>query len=482
MEPLYIGQRREPMWDDWLIDTEKTDTPLKLHHPVERECTVFEEPWAQGTSPYCCVMRDGDRYLMYTAHKAGTVCSVSSDGIHWERPDLGIVEFEGSKHNALIGIIGDGVTEYYPPDRYVPAFFDGFRMFADTNPACLPGERIKAMFSQHCSLHLLVSEDGFRFRYAGQFSIPAQNPGTPYDSVNTLFYDPRIGKYRAYVRDYFQASNPADPIWIRAISASESAELFPKSGKWPKAQYLQYDTPNAWQMYINSIMPYERADHILVGFPSRYVIRREWTANYDELCGSEERRKRAGEGLDHRLGLSVDDTLFMMSRDGYHFKRFPEAFLRPGPEHPRNWVYGSVYFSNGMFETAPHHPGCDNEISFYCLKNRFFPEPPEAWRYSIRLDGFVSRTGVYPEANLVTKPFVFEGKDLFVNFSTSAYGHMRFRLTDTDGNSIQSCETFGDSADRRVRFDGDVGNFAGRPVVLTVNMFDADLYSIMFRG
>ncbi len=481
MEPLMIGSRREPMWDDWLIDTEKTDTPLKLHHPVERECTVFEEPWAKGTSPYLCVMRDGDRYLMYTAHNAGTVCSVSTDGIHWERPDLGVVEVDGSKHNSLIGIIGDGETDLYPPDRYVAAHFDGFRMFVDANPDCLPGERIKAMFSMHSNLHLLVSEDGFRFRYAGQFSIPAENPGTPYDSVNTLFYDRHIGKYRAYVRDYFQASNPADPIWIRAISASESAELFPKSGKWPKARYLQYDTPNAWQMYINSIMPYERADHILVGFPSRYVIRTQWTDNYDELCGSEERRQRAGEKLDHRLGLSVSDTLFMMSRDGRRFTRYPEAFLRPGPEHPRNWVYGSVYFSNGMFETPPHHPGCDRELSFYCMQNRFFPDPPEAWRYSIRLDGFVSRTGVYPESNLVTKPFVFEGSDLFVNFSTSAYGHMRFKLTDTEGNSISSCETFGDSTDRRVRFAGEVARFSGRPVVLSVNMFDADLYSVMFR-
>ena len=187
----------------------------------------------------------GDQYLMYTAHEAGTVCSVSTDGIHWERPDLGIVEADGSKHNALIGIIGDGITGLYPPDRYVPAHFDGFRMFVDSNPDALPGERIKALFSAHSSLHLLVSEDGYRFRYAGQMSIPAENPGTPYDSVNTLFYDRHIGKYRAYVRDYFQASNPADPIWIRAISASESAELFPKSGSWPKARYLRYDTPNA---------------------------------------------------------------------------------------------------------------------------------------------------------------------------------------------------------------------------------------------
>ena len=68
-----------------------------------------------------------------------------------------------------------------------------------------------------------------------------------------------------------------------------------------------------------------------------------------------------------------------------------------------------------------------------------------------------------------------------MNFSTSAYGWMRFKLRDTDGNVISSCETFGDSTDRRVRFGGDVGAFAGRPVVLSVNMFDADLYSIMFR-
>ena len=134
-----------------------------------------------------------------------------------------------------------------------------------------------------------------------------------------------------------------------------------------------------------------------------------------------------------------------------------------------------------MFETAPTHPGCDNEISFYCMENRFFPDPPEAWRYTIRLDGFVSRASRYPGSVLTTKPFVFEGRDLFVNFSTSAYGHLFFTLTDADGNSISSCETFGDSTDRRVRFDGEVGGFAGRPVTLTVRFSDADLYAIQFR-
>ena len=32
-----------------------------------------------------------------------------------------------------------------------------------------------------------------------------------------------------------------------------------------------------------------------------------------------------------------------------------------------------------------------------------------------------------------------------------------------------------------MRFDGNAEDFAGRPAVLSVNMFDADLFSVMFR-
>ena len=477
MEPIRIGSKREPMWDDFLIDRERTDAPLRLHHPVQRDGISFPEPWAAGVNnAYLSVLRDGGTYLMYMNCRGGLVCSVSTDGIHWERPDLGLVEYEGSTHNALVSFAGDD------PDCPPAAMrFDGFRAFIDLHPDCPPEERIKAVANVDCRLQVYGSPDGLRFRPLGVLPIRAECPGTPFDSVNTLFYDPRIGKYRAYVRDYFAPSNPDDPIWIRAISTTESEELFPASGEWPKARFLRYDTPNAWQMYLNAVQPYERVDHILVGFPSRYVLRNEWTDNYDELCGREARLERAGEGRAHRLGLSLSDTLFMLSRDGLHFTRYPDAFLRPGPEHPKNWVYGSVYFSHGLFETAPTHPGCDRELSFYCIENRFFPDPPEVWRYTIRLDGFVSRSAVYPESTLTTKPFIFEGRDLFINFSTSAWGHLRLRLSDTDGHSISSSETFGDSADRRVRFDGDVGSFAGRPVTLTVNMADADLYALMFR-
>ena len=167
-----------------LIDTKETDTPLKLHHPVARDCAVFEEPWAQGSSPYMCVLRDGNRYLMYTDHPTGLICSESADGIHWERPGRGLVELNGSRDNALVAFTesGDGADS-----EPCAGHFDGFRAFVDDNPAALPEERIKAVANVNARLHVYVSSDGLRFRHVGPLSVPAENPGTPYDSVNTLF-------------------------------------------------------------------------------------------------------------------------------------------------------------------------------------------------------------------------------------------------------------------------------------------------------
>ena len=473
-QALYIGSRRELLWDDTLIDTEQSNTVAELHHPVQRECVLsFSQPWVRKDGAYKCVLTDGDLHRMYTCLAGKIFYAESRDGIHWEQPNLGLVECDGSTDNSLVKF------EFLPD--FEPAGFDGFRVFVDENPACLPEERYKAIGDMYGKLQIYVSADGLSFRHVGHLPLRAQHPFTPFDSINTLFFDKNTGKYKAFVRDFYAAPNPAEPNWVRAISVTESAELFPKEG-WPQAKFLQYSNPNPWQMYINSIFPYPRAQHVYVGFPSRYVWRTEWTPNFDELCGAEARRKRAGADGTDRHGISLSDTLFMTSRDGRFWTRYPEAFLRPGPEHPTNWVYGSVYFSNGLVETEASHPGCDKELSFYCVENRFFDVPPQIYRYSIRMDGFVSQTAPYPEAFLVTKPFIFEGSDLFINFSTSAFGHMIFTITDEEGNSISSDETFGDSTDRRVRFAGDLSAFAGKPVVLRVKMMEADFYSFQFRN
>jgi len=79
---------------------------------------------------------------------------------------------------------------------------------------------------------------------------------------------------------------------------------------------------------------------------------------------------------------------------------------------------------------------------------------------------------------------VFAGSEMLVNFSTSARGRMFVTIRDEAGRSIRSEELFGDKVDRVVDFadGGKVADFAGKPVIVTFEMFDADLYSFRFQS
>ena len=57
-------------------------------------------------------------------------------------------------------------------------------------------------------------------------------------------------------------------------------------------------------------------------------------------------------------------------------------------------------------------------------------------------------------------------------------------VRDEAGRSIRSIELFGDKVDRVVDFadGGKVSDFAGKPVTVTFEMFDADLYSFRFQS
>jgi len=84
------------------------------------------------------------------------------------------------------------------------------------------------------------------------------------------------------------------------------------------------------------------------------------------------------------------------------------------------------------------------------------------------------------EKSIVTKPFVFEGSELRINFATSARGYVYITLETEDGTKLESCETFGNSIDRLIHFNGDLSSLSGMPVTMTVRLLDADLYSFRF--
>jgi hypothetical protein len=88
----------------------------------------------------------------------------------------------------------------------------------------------------------------------------------------------------------------------------------------------------------------------------------------------------------------------------------------------------------------------------------------------------------------VTRPLIFKGNRLVLNYSTSAVGRIRVEMQDPEGTPIPgfeeiSCdEIYGDEIIRIVSWKKipDVSALSGKPLRLRFILKDADLYSFHF--
>ncbi len=475
-EALQLFGKREVFWDDYLLDTEKTTATHKLHHLTEAGCVMaYDHPWEGNSCIYqnLLVEPNGLIRMYYTGCNLDLyggekpimspiyICYAESrDGIHWKKPNLGIVKWNGSTDN---NILLDGRKEE----------FDNFRVFRDDNPDCPPEEKYKA---------LAMRKDANKKRFLWCYTSADAIHFTPgwiltdkgyFDSLNNAFWDAERKLYHCYFRslhgDFGRDLNKG----VRDIRYMSS----PDFKNWTEPVLLDFRGKEDYPLYTNCISIYNRAPQMFIGFPTRYVERLSWTPNYDRLCGVEDRKRRMA--WEPRIGLAVTDCVFMCSRDGASWYRYDDAFIRPGAETPLNWVYGCCYPTLGILET-PALYGRETELSMYAMQSHFCGNPAKLMRYTLRKDGFASLNAPYAGATVTTKPFLFDGKGIALNFSTSARGYLYVTLTAADGTIAKSCEIFGDSCDRIIDFDIDLAAFAGKETVMEIKMRDADLYAVKF--
>lgn len=436
-EPLPIGSRRELFVDDYLIDSMK-NVDLQLHRPQEEEVALrFDEPWEGKHSGHVTVFKDGELYRMYYRGARGTGSSVtayaeSRDGIHWEKPNLGLFEYEGSKENNIVWT-GRGTNNFAP--------------FLDTNPDAPVAERYKALGGT--PPYAFASQDGIHWFPYHKRQVLKRGQ---FDSQNVAFWDPVRERYVAYFRLMRNG--------LRDIGYSHSDDFIHWSAfPVPVDRRFVPETPQ--HLYTNATTPYFRAPHIFLAFPGRFAPDRKL--------------------IDEHPHSGVSDALFMSSRDGKTFdNRFQEAFVRPNRDR-RNWTDRNNYVAKGVIPT-----GSGTISVFYTQHYRH--ETIHLRRASLRTDGFVSVNASDEKGTLVTKPLAFEGKHLTVNFETSAYGGVKVALLDQAGDPIpgftleEAEEMYGNSIEQTVTWEhgSDVSHLAGTPVRLLFRMRDADLYSLRF--
>ena len=456
---IELGDRRELFVDDYLIERLR-GVELRLQKPVPRNVAIdHDAPWEGNTSGYHTVFQDGKLFRAYYRgshydpsgdYRPVTCYAESRDGIEWYRPELGLVNYQGSTRNNIIWD-GPGSLNFTP--------------FRDRNPDCREGEQYKALGSPSANTHeeqalyAFKSADGVHWSLLSEKPVMDHTVGTNvFDSQNLAFYDSQRGCYVEYHRD----SIYPDGVRFRQIMTCTSTDF----RQWTKPQLLDFGDAPLEHLYTNAVTPYHRAPHIYMGFPKRLSPDRRISGN------------RAG---------GVSDGVYMTSRDGLHFKRWGEAFVRPGLQ-PERWETRNNMIAWGILETANDLPTAPKELSIFTSEGYYRGEASRLRRFTLRVDGFVAANAPLKGGELITRPFTFAGGALSLNTSTSAAGSVRVEIQDCDGKALKGhtlgdCdEIYGDYLDRIVTWKGtaDVSGLAGRPVILRFALSDADLYSLQF--
>ena len=460
-----MGSRLELFVDEYLID-KMDNTRLKLHHPrKEKEVFPMEKPWEGVYCGYTTVFKDGDLYRMYylgyPVDPPGnfTCYAESKDGIHWRRPELGLVEFQGSKKNNIIMTGG--------PESH------NFSPFLDTKPGVPSSEKYKAVGGiggvfEGAGLMAYASPDGIHWKKMREQGVITKGA---FDSHNLAFYSETEQCYVCYFRTFRHG--------VRWITRTTSDDFL----NWTEPVDMDFGETPPEQLYTNSTTPYFRAPHIYIALPCRCIFGKD--------VASQEMKKKLGvaEGYQPK-GTGYTDMPLMTSRGGNTYQRtFMETFILPGIGL-KNWTSRANYPAFGIVPT----PDSDTRMSIYVNRHTGYPSAHIA-RYTLRYDGFISVFAPYSGGELLTKPLKFGAADgsekveLVINYATSTPGAVRCEILDEigkpiEGFSLAECdEIVGDEIERVVSWKGrtDLKDVAGKPVRLRFAMKAADLYSIRFR-
>ncbi len=442
-DPLDLAQRWELFIDDHLI-AKKDRLTLKLHQPVKREIVLTtDQPWEGHTCAYFSVLQDKDKVLMYYRGSSGgsdhsdaqvTCVAESTDGIHFTRPRLNLIEAGGTTAN---NVVWRGVESH------------NFSPFLDTNPACPPEQRFKALGGVKQpgknwhqgetpgGLYAFASADGVHWKKMRD--TPVITKGA-FDSQNLAFYDTTRSRYTCFSRIFINK--------VRAVQSNHSPDFL----TWTEPVPHTYAEGVPWEhFYTSATVPCPTAPHLFLSFPKRFITTRHKVPEHKDK--------------------GVSDAVFMSSRDGVHWDRpFLEAWVRPGPDL-QNWTDRNNMTANGIVVTGP------GEWSLYISEHYRHPDH-RIRRLTVRKQGFASIHADAKGGSITTKPLRATGSRLLLNYATSAAGSLTIEALDQTGSVVAtSAELYGDEFEAPAL---DLTKHSGQTITLRVTMNDADLYALRF--
>ena len=518
-KPLHIGTTRQLFIDDFIVEnmsgvTRVVNQPEK--HPAN-PLVRLDRPWEGRfqVGGWGAVIYDDSEslfkmwYCAYPKPEGGIMCyAFSKDGIHWDKPELGLAERNGSTANNVVPNLRTLSMIFSPDDPDPNKRFKAFNGFQGT-----------------------FSPDGLHWNTLGSSRIPGPMES---DGVITFCYDPLTDEFLAAAKILTGSA----PRRRRSVAIATSKDFLtwaePRVVLVPDEKddeqnrqriaamrnQVAYLGPPEWQIaQFYGMIPFP--------YQSMYV------GMLQVLDVSAPHPVTSTNDADFRVGGGGEDGLCCIelasSRDLLHWDRVADRqiFLPQGP--PSAWDAGVVYTycppivvgdelwiyytSEGVSHASPWYRAADERLTPAANKDEsqgaeWYRQNPEetplVYRIGtkgptggiglarLRLDGFVSINAGPEPGSLTTKPILFQqdARRLLINARALEGGAVRVEILDSAGNPLPGfartdCYPFQHDALRHtVVWNGqsDLSQLADTPVRLRFHLGNARLYSFVFAS
>ncbi len=413
MYPNVIYDEEEKLYKCWycpfIVDERTSKTPPPMRNPE--------------STPYMSKKPNRrEEALLY---------ATSKDGLRWEKPQLGIVEFQGNRKNniACRGLSGAGVIK----DTRDPK----------------PERRYKAFYCSNSGYKMRYSPDGLH--WSSEVALPGVGQS---DCHANMVWSPELQKYVGIVRHY----DPVPIVGHRKIARTESADAV----KWTKSTTIIEGTP------VNQLhdMTIFRDGGVYLGLVGRM--------NYPS--------RKSTEGVRQHVELA-------WSPDSYTWHRISPGTPLIGPTEGGEKKFGKMPYDWGnSFAAQPIIR--DGEIRiYYGASDWYFFD----WRKgslalaTLRKDGWAGYEPVErgKDATVRTSPIARRGDNLQLSADVEEGGSIRITLTDGDNKAF-----FASAPIEKSVTDGDVQWLNGFSMDkiesgefrLSFEIENAKLYSFSFRN
>ena len=466
--PIDVGETKQLFIDDYfLADTANvsfTVNPPQCLGPV----MLPDRPYESWTFSYFNVLEDEGIYKMWygcweAPSRVRRVCyATSTDGITWDKPNLGLVDYGGSFDNNILPI----------------DFENGGTVFID--PLAGSAERYNIMGNNPYP-YIYTASDGINFTLVDSALLDMMP-----DSHNPMFYDTRLNTFVAYLRSWnFLPDYDGGAIPNRTASRIEmddprafwdyppvDTHFYKFGDSRPPAISTELDiimTPDSLDppdidIYTPGVHQYADNDGVYFAFPTIYY-------HYADPPAGE----FYNDGIE-RIQVAV-------SRDGLNWKRYRTDYIdNPACGDSLRQMYiglGILKINDSLYQ---YIYGVDESHGESIKTSAYY-------RFGQRLDGLVSLDAGASTGTAESVPILFSGNSLDLNFETSGSGFVLCELLDEFGTvipgySFADADTLGGSAlSGHVSWAGerDIGAFAGATIKIRWEFQDAKLFAFQFK-